>query len=158
MGAWVGTVVVGPVADRYYPRRFKRLLLQLFVMQVVLFGLFMLSLPVGGRASAVLPASGASLMGLVCIASVFLGATTPIMIELGAEVTFPASEGVSAGLVSAVLNLSALVFLALLAYIPTSHLSGLVVATCTLCGLCLLPVREHYLRSDYDDRHETKAG
>eukprot|EP01047_Picozoa_sp_COSAG01_P058526 COSAG01_NODE_6909_length_3443_cov_13.005981_2_plen_97_part_00 len=40
-----------------------------------------------------------------------VGATTPLFFELGAEVTFPSNEGVSAGLISGMLNLGGLVLL-----------------------------------------------
>jgi hypothetical protein len=50
-GIWLGTLAVGPVADRWYARRFKRLLLLLFIAQVVLFGGLTLSLPMCGEES-----------------------------------------------------------------------------------------------------------
>jgi hypothetical protein len=46
-----------------------------------------------------------------CAASTFLGATTPLFFELGAEVTYPSNEGVSAGLISGMLNLGGLIIL-----------------------------------------------
>jgi hypothetical protein len=41
---------------------------------------------------------------LFCAASAFLGATTPLFFELGAEVTYPSNVGVSGGLISGMLN------------------------------------------------------
>lgn len=116
-------------------RRFKLCLILLFAAQLILFGLYTASQPIGSY-PALLPSSGTSLFVrqplvswnsngntenvdsshikvlltslaqvLFCAASAFLGATTPLFFELGAEVTYPSNEGVSAGLISGMLNL-----------------------------------------------------
>ena len=102
---------------------------------------FTLSMPIGNH-QAVLPSSGASLFGLFCAASAFLGATTPLFFELGAEVTYPFNEGISAGLISGMLNLGGLVLLVGLAAIPASWDGALITGAHSLLpilALSLLP-------------------
>ncbi len=126
---------LGHLKHRVCNRRFKLCLILLFAAQLILFGLYTASQPIGSY-PALLPSSGTSLFVrqplvswnsngntenvdsshikvlltslaqvLFCAASAFLGATTPLFFELGAEVTYPSNEGVSAGLISGMLNL-----------------------------------------------------
>lgn len=91
-GIWLGTLLVGPLAERHFRRRFGRLLLWLFGAQILLFGILTLSLPMAGGYPPLWSApSNFRLLCLVGAASVCLGATSPLIIELGAEITFPAS-------------------------------------------------------------------
>ena len=89
---------------------------------------------------------------MFCAASAFLGATTPLFFELGAEVTFPSNEGVSAGLISGMLNFGGLVLLVALGSIPPSWDGALITGTVLVCALLVVPVREVYLRSQYDEQ------
>ena len=118
-----------------------------------------------------------SLFVLFCAASFLLGLTQPLFFELGAALTYPANEGVSAGLVSGMLNAAGLVLcvsdsfvlklplshgcfacrLAVLAYIPPDWQSVLMTATVLVCALMVVPVREQYLRSDYDEKNVGSA-
>ena len=65
---------------------------------------------------------------LFCAASFLLGLTQPLFFELGAELTYPANEGVSAGLVSGMLNAAGLVLC-----VSPSTLSP---KNCSAHGLC----------------------
>jgi hypothetical protein len=65
--------IAGPIAERYFAERYKSLLLLLFAVQLLLFGAYTLSLPIGRSPTAVLPSSGMSLFVLFCAASAFLG-------------------------------------------------------------------------------------
>ena len=151
IGTWLGTLVIAPIAEKFFERRFKLVLLLLFAAQLVLFGLYTISQPIGNH-PALIPSSGTSLFVLFCAASTFLGATTPLFFELGAEVTYPSNEGVSAGLISGMLNFGGLVILFGLAEIPPTWDSALITGTVLVCALMVLPVREVYLRSDFDER------
>eukprot|EP01052_Picozoa_sp_SAG31_P001388 SAG31_NODE_47_length_30979_cov_41.708841_22_plen_190_part_00 len=152
-GIWIGTLVVAPVSERCFKRHFKRLLLLLFAVQVILFAGLTLSLPLAGHTALLHGASGWRLLFLVGFASVCLGATSPLFIELGAEVTYPASEGISAGLVTAMINLAGLALLALLDAIPPDWLSAIVTLTVLLCAILIVRVEEVYLRTEYDEQH-----
>eukprot|EP01047_Picozoa_sp_COSAG01_P058527 COSAG01_NODE_6909_length_3443_cov_13.005981_3_plen_136_part_00 len=65
--------IAAPIAERYFAERYKSLLLLLFAVQLLLFGAYTLSLPIGRSPAAVLPSSGMSLFVLFCAASAFLG-------------------------------------------------------------------------------------
>lgn len=156
-GIWLGTLAVGPVAERWFHRRLKRLLILLFQAQVVLFAGLTLSLPLFGSPAPLSNASTGRLLFLVGSAAACLGATSPLFVELGAELSYPASEGISAGLVSAAINLAGLVLLACLDYVPSDWLSGMVTMVTILCAALFGPVREEYLRTDFDEGHTRKA-
>ena len=55
--AGVGTLVVGRFADTYFERRFKRLLLLIFGLSLILFALYTVSLPIGPH-PPLLPSTG----------------------------------------------------------------------------------------------------
>ena len=57
IGSWVGTLVVGRFADTYFERRFKRLLLLIFGLSLILFALYTVSLPIGPH-PPLLPSTG----------------------------------------------------------------------------------------------------
>lgn len=84
-GTWIGTLIIGPVSEHWFRRQFKLLLLLLFGTQVLLFGGLTLSLPLAGMPPLVPGASAARLVLLVGLASVAIGATSPMFVELGAS-------------------------------------------------------------------------
>ena len=142
---------VGTVANRFYNRRSKTLLLQLFAAALVLMTLFTLSMPIGSF-PALLPGNTLWLTLLVSIGGMFLGSTVPLLIELGAEITYPADASVSAGLLSFLISIGGVLVLASLSSIPSSYYSAIVTATIFGGALMLVPVREEYKRSDFDSK------
>eukprot|EP01043_Picozoa_sp_COSAG02_P034426 COSAG02_NODE_2405_length_8933_cov_133.975209_1_plen_385_part_10 len=64
-GIWLGTFAVGPVAERWFHRRLKRLLILLFKAQIVLFAGLTLSLPLFGSPAPLSNASTGRLLFLV---------------------------------------------------------------------------------------------
>ena len=60
IGTWLGTLVIAPIAEKYFERRFKLCLLLLFAAQLLLFGLYTASQPMASH-PALLPSSGVSL-------------------------------------------------------------------------------------------------
>ena len=156
-GIWLGTLAIGPAAERWFRCRLKRLLLLLFQAQVVLFAGLTLSLPMFGSPPPLGNASAGWLLFLVGSAAACLGASSPLFIELGAEISYPASEGISAGLVSATINLAGLLLLACLDHVPSDWLSGMVTLITVLCAAMFAPIREEYLRTDFDEGHARKS-
>ena len=57
---------------------------------------------------------------ILFLGSFFLGATGPLFYELSVELTYPMSEGTSAGLLTLVNNIACLVFLGAAPFIPPS--------------------------------------
>ena len=79
-----------------------------------------------------------------------MGATSPLALELAAQVTYPAPEGVSANLMTNVFTqLATIGFLALCALpaFPDSAVAGLMLLLLAGCVLLAMPVREVYRRS-----------
>ena len=79
-----------------------------------------------------------------------VGATSPLALELAAQVTWPTPEGVSANLMTNVLTqLASIAFLALCASpaFPNSAATALMLLLMACCVLLALPVREVYRRS-----------
>ena len=151
LGAAFGMTFIGVIADRFYSRRFKTLLLQIFAVSLVLMTLFTLSMPIGIH-PAMIQGNALWLTVLVAVGSMFLGSTVPLQIELGAEITYPADASVTAGLLSFLMSIGGVLVLASLSSIDSSYYSALVTATIFGGALMLVPVREEYKRSDFDSK------
>lgn len=85
------------------------------------------------------------LLGLTAAMGIGNGAADPLFYELGAELTHPAPEGVSAGLLVFILNLTTLVMVC----VPPGNgqiMNWLYLASIFLCCGCVLAVRERYNR------------
>lgn len=143
----VGGLIVSRVCDTLLRRRFKRVILMGFLLSLAAFLWFTLSLPVGPYA-ALLPHPLWMLGIAIVLAGLFLGGITPLFYELGAELTFPVSEGTSAGLLTLMLNLGALIFLAAGAYIDPMWMNLIMTSVVCVCLVMTVFVREKYVRSD----------
>jgi len=129
----VGGLIVSRICDTLLRRRFKILILSGFVLSLLSFVWFTLSLPVGPYA-ALLPHPLWILGTAIVLAGLFLGATSPLFYELGAEMTFPVSEGTSAGILTLLLNVGALIFLAVSAYTDPNWMNVIMTGSVCLHG------------------------
>ena len=151
MAAIVGGLLVGYLADHYFQRRFKQLLLRLLVLCIACFVWFTLSLPSTLYPSAArppLPSSLATIVISITAAGLFLGATAPLYFELAVELTFPLPEAVSAGIITLFNNIGAVLFLA----VPPSasrSMNAIMTGTVVLTAILVSAAREAYRRSDY---------
>lgn len=94
----------------------------------------------------------------------FLGSTNPIFLELGAEMTFPVSEGSSAGksrrelnlinegVITLFNNIGAVIFLLGAPYIKYDWINSIVTLSLLLCGVMMIFVKEEYLRKNFDNK------
>ena len=154
-----GGFAVGPVMDRmpFFKQRFKLLLLLLLLASALLFTWFTLSLPIPGSSETLLPASFGTLAAAIVLCGFFLGATNPIYYTMGVELTFPVSEGTSAGVVSLFNNVGALVLLAAKNAIAPASNNVMMTCTVALTLLAVLPLKETYKRLDYEQACSSKA-
>lgn len=153
----VAGVAVGVVADRLFPRRFKTLLLFLFIFAIVCFVWFTASLPTPFSPHPFLPSSIAVLCAATSLAGFFLGGTNPIFYEMGAELTYPVPEGTSAGVLTLLNNIGCLIFLFAGSVIPPSWINLVATATIAVCLILFAFVHEEYRRLDAEARNQLAA-
>jgi MFS family permease len=144
-----GGLAVGWLADRYFQRRFKCMLLSLIGLCLVSFIWFTMSLPAFDTNSdrGMLPSSFGTILVSIACAGLFLGASAPLFFELALEITYPIPEATSGGIMTLFNNMGALLFLA----IPPSFASSMNVvmtATVLMTFLLVFSVKEAYHRSD----------
>jgi hypothetical protein len=149
--SFVGNAAVGPLQQKFFAFRLKRLIILLFVLQIVGYFAFTLSLPLGTFSStAILPLGGTALISVLCVASVCLGAAAPLFYELGAELTYPGNEGLSAGVVSLSDNAAGLVLLFVMPLIAKSWNSALMLCAVIIGAVLIFFVKEEYYRGKRD--------
>jgi len=86
----------------------------------------------------------------LCLASALLGATTPLCYELAAELTYPAPEGISAGILSFLNNVGGLLLLLVMPNVPLSYSNCLMTGSVLLSVLCVGCATERYTRTEAD--------
>ena len=155
ISAFVGTLLIGPVADWAFVKRLKLLILGLFVLQFIGYVVFMLALPLASMEHAILPGLGENyglLLAVLCVSSALNGASVPCFFELGAEMTYPSQEGISAGILQWLNNAGGLLVLAVSSVAAASHFTNaLMVVTIVVGGVLVIVVEEQYRRSQVDD-------
>jgi len=151
VASFVGNLAIGPIQQRWFPFKLKRLIVLLFLLQLLGYAAFMFSLPLGTITDQkLLPLGAPALVSVLCFASAMLGASTPLFYELGAELTYPANEGISAGVVSMLNNAGGLILLFVMPAIAKSWNSALMFGSVVLCSVLMVFVKEKYLRGQKD--------
>jgi FLVCR family MFS transporter len=145
--------LVGILGDSIFRRRFKLMLLLLFVAATLSCLWFALGLPNVAVDHAVWSMSKLLLSVPATLAGFFLGATTPLFYELGAELTYPLGEGVSASMLTLFINLFSLLLLVISPYIPAKWMNSIMPFTAIGCLGLMMLVREQYKRADNDKMH-----
>ena len=147
-----GGLCIGPILQtKFFKRRYKELLMILLLLSFALFSCFTLSLPFLGVAPLFKPTFltlGSAIVG----SSFFLGASNPLIYIFGVELTFPAMEGSSAGIISFFNNVGALILLAVKNSIATDSINLLMATTVAVTAIAtLFFVTPKYLRQDHDE-------
>lgn len=155
-GVFVGTLAAGPLGERFFHRRYKRVLLILSGLQALLLGLFSAAVPQPEAShGSVIRLGPWLLLGVLMMASVLNGLTGPLFFELGAEITYPAPEGVSASAFTFTVNSGGMLITALFSILGQAMQGAaccLLMASIVGAGLLLLlPVQEVYLRRSLDE-------
>eukprot|EP00747_Dinoflagellata_sp_TGD_P051095 gnl/TRDRNA2_/TRDRNA2_147151_c2_seq1.p1 gnl/TRDRNA2_/TRDRNA2_147151_c2~~gnl/TRDRNA2_/TRDRNA2_147151_c2_seq1.p1 ORF type:complete len:344 (+),score=32.54 gnl/TRDRNA2_/TRDRNA2_147151_c2_seq1:35-1033(+) len=116
----------------------------------------LLSLPCFLYSVSPLGHTGASLIASLALVGVFHGATTPLFFELGAELTFPSKESMSAGLLVGIFNGATLVMAQLKTDIASDNMIFIQVCVVGAAAvIVLVGVREAYRRPQ---NHAADAG
>ena len=147
-GSMAGNILSGVVADRCFQRRLK-LLLQIVYILVTISNLWMtFTLPIANLSKPFLDGLS-NPIGIACsmfFAGLFQGGLDPLLMELAAELSYPANEGHSAGILGFTYNLSSLVVFFVAPFIANSTMNILYTAIFALTGLLIIPVKENYKR------------
>lgn len=142
----VGGLFVVQLAEKYFLRHFKRLLLYLMACVLLSFIWFTFSVPFD-EGAPVIPYVYVLLLICISIAGFFQGAAQPLFCELAVELTYPMSETTSVGMIGLWGNVAASIVLS----IPAAQSHWLNAIMCAIIGVSLLSflcVKEQYKRLD----------
>jgi hypothetical protein len=92
------------------------------------------------------PANTASLGAALAVAGLAQSATSPLLYELCAELTYPVPEGTSAGLLALLWNSFSLIVIFLSPVIPSSVINYIMAAATVVVLLMVASVKEEYKR------------
>ena len=153
--AMVGTLIIGPIADKYFVKRLRLLIYYVFFLFIVILiiAVFVLPSPFSHNKSLIIIDDNTSYGAKCVIVSVIAvllgtleGALVPLFLELAAEVSYPVSEGSSATLNVFVNNIAALVFIGIGTWINTYWETLLVLGVICFCLFLLTLIKEQYKR------------
>ena len=145
----IAAVCAGGIMDRCFKKKLK------FGIIIGLFGTFLstlyftLQLPSDWWDNGVLPRSEFTLILALTLAGMFQGTTTPLFYELAAEIIYPVKEGMSAGILVFLLNVSAAIMIGV-QNVLSGGTMNIIVTGCILFVLLLVLfcVNEVYARPE----------
>ena len=152
----VGTSLIGPIADRYFVKRLKRLTYYVYFTLVVVLTITLLTVPSPFRHSKslifnivnnnhnvafIIIAILASLLGFLT------GALVTLFLELAAEISYPVSEGTSNMFNVLVANITAMLIISVGTWINTYWITFLLFVITCICLILLMFAKEQYHRS-----------
>eukprot|EP00929_Paragymnodinium_shiwhaense_P096602 TRINITY_DN58240_c0_g1_i1.p1 TRINITY_DN58240_c0_g1~~TRINITY_DN58240_c0_g1_i1.p1 ORF type:complete len:471 (-),score=63.15 TRINITY_DN58240_c0_g1_i1:109-1521(-) len=153
---YFGTLAAVPLGEKFFPYRYRQLLLILSVIQCAMFTIFAFALPglMGPDSPPAIPLAPGALLAVLCAASFLVGLSGPICFELGAEITYPAPEGIGGTALTFTGNGGGLLLLAAMS-MAGNALEGasgclLMAMIVFVCFLLLFPVKEVYARAAID--------
>lgn len=142
----IGSVLFGFLSDTVFRRRFKATIMGLFLLLLFANLWFTLSVPMTDSGSAILPQTLGTIFVAICLAGLAQSATSPLLYELCAELTYPVPEGTSAGILALLWNFFSLVVIFISPLIPPGAVSGIYTATSALVIVMVGTVKEVYKR------------
>ena len=154
----VGALFIGRVVDRWVPslqRRMKTSLLVLLLVCGAVMAWITLALPLGLSAKTgkqpdplIDESIGVTAFAIVLYGAV-LGCTSPLFFEFAVELTFPAPEALSAGIIAYLNNVGCLILLGAKGWICNNGvMNAFMFAMVVIAGLGLFFVRAVYKRLD----------
>lgn len=150
-----GTLGAPALAERCFRRHYKGLLLLACGLQMLLFLLFSAVVPSAGGGSPLLEVGWSGMLAVLAAASVVNGLGGPVCFELGAELTYPAPEGISASAYSFTVNGGGFAMMVAVSGggpLAQGAASCLLMAAVVAASLLLiLPVQEAYPRLAFDE-------
>jgi FLVCR family MFS transporter len=146
IGGVLGNAGAGFIADIWFPQRYKRFLILVFMLSFCCFSLITLSLDNPFVSPAPIPANPASIMVIGTLAGVLQSACDPLFYELAAEISFPLEEGTSASLIAFLFNVATLIMLFVAPVIHLTLFNTIMAATMLVCALGVCFSQESYSR------------
>lgn len=142
----LGGMLFGKLHDLY--KHYKILLIVLFAIDLGVFVWFTL------MTSHVIKSSYAIVMIANILGGLFMGAPSGILYEGIVELTYPVPEQTGVNVYSVLFNLWSLFFLAAGDYITPTMMNWMMCGSVAVTVVMLLTVKERYLRSEADAKHE----
>eukprot|EP01129_Flabellula_baltica_P011022 TRINITY_DN4742_c0_g1_i2.p1 TRINITY_DN4742_c0_g1~~TRINITY_DN4742_c0_g1_i2.p1 ORF type:complete len:476 (+),score=55.04 TRINITY_DN4742_c0_g1_i2:481-1908(+) len=151
-------VIIGALGDTLFKRKFKALLLIFWTLGFAVSLIFTLCLPNPFDTTPLFDLHPTTILILIIVCGSLLFGTNAIVLELAVELTYPVSEGTTAGMVTWILNGSMMVFLFVVPTFDKKWANTLFVGVIMLCLTLLLFVREKYNRLELDETNTNEKG
>merc|ERR1712228_713273 len=104
------------------------------------------SVPTTAQGKSPLPENAATIFAALALAGLAQSATSPLLYELCAELTYPVPEGTSAGVLACLWNLFSLIVIFISPTISPGAISGIMAGTTVLVIAMVASVKEVYRR------------
>jgi len=144
----VGGVVGGIICDKFLKKKFKAILIILFIALSGCLVIFALAFPSFFSTTPILPIHPYVSSSLLVICGLLYGMSSPIFYEFGVEITFPLSPIMSSGFLTLWINVFTLIFL--VSELPDPWINGITALSMVGCIVPLIFMKESYGRSDID--------
>ncbi|KAK3600741.1 hypothetical protein CHS0354_017030 [Potamilus streckersoni] len=146
----VGGGIAGILVSRFsdlFSKHLKAILLVMYTISTVSFGLFTLSL------FGIIPTKAVALYPTIIIGGIFLNGATPPLYEMAVEATYPIGEIITMYFINFINNIGGLIFLGvqMIPGIGTDWENWCLIAAVGICIPLLLCVKEHYRRTTVDE-------
>ncbi|KAL3891012.1 hypothetical protein ACJMK2_003277 [Sinanodonta woodiana] len=152
LGFWsiVGGGIAGILVSKFsdlFSKHLKAILLVMYAISTVSFGLFTLSL------IGIIPTKAVVLYPTIIIGGIFLNGATPPLYEMAVEATYPIGEIITMYFINFINNVGGLIFLGvqMIPGIGTDWENWCLIAAVGICIPLLLCVKEHYRRTTVDE-------
>jgi len=151
----IGCLCLGDPVERFFHQRYKLVLFYGQVLTCLFMALGMLGMDSFGEVFI-----ESYFWVVICLSCMTFvnGALYPCMMELAAEVAYPAEEGAAAGLVTLICQLSTSSSLFMFDTFSQSSTTYLVLGTCAMGVLAFGVVKEDYKRSRADEDQSIEEG
>jgi len=150
----IGCLGLGDLIERFFHQRYKFVLFWGQVFTCLFMALGMLGMNSFGK---VYVDSYTWVVTMLSLMTFVNGALYPCMMELAAEVAYPAEEGAAGGLVTLICQMSTSASLFMFDWLSQSATTYLVLGSCVLGVVAFAVVKEEYKRSNADDAADTAA-
>jgi len=150
----IGCLGLGDVIERFFHQRYKFVLFWGQVFTCLFMALGMLGMASFGK---IYIDSYTWVVTMLSLMTFVNGALYPCMMELAAEVAYPAEEGAAGGLVTLICQMSTSASLFMFDWLSQNATTYLVLGSCLLGVVAFAVVKEEYKRSAADDATDAAA-
>jgi hypothetical protein len=148
----IACILSGILVDKIFKRKFKTLLLSFLSSAVVFLAIWTLSFSnfFSSDQSPILSLPSWFIVIMINLIGFLVGSATPLVYELGVEMTFPVKESYSMGLFTGLLNLFSLLMMLPETYLPSNWTNGMVTIVLIVTTIALVSIKEEYKRAELD--------